>query len=89
MTPDHTSRELLELLHGATVSADCPLTDAWRAAEAEAQLAYDVWRAAPEVDAYVAYMAAEERAAAAQEELARWTDAREASTARRAMAVAV
>ena len=82
MTPDHTSRELVELLHADALlpNADCPLIEAWREAEAEAQRAYDAWHEARGVDAYVVYLAAEDRAAAAQDELASWMQARSAFT---------
>ena len=86
MTPDHTSREIVELLCGteeAAEAAGCPVTDAWRDAESEAQRTYDAWRASPNVDAYVVYLAAEDRAAAAQDELATWMNARNAWTAGR------
>ena len=42
----------------------------WSAARAEANLAYDAWRAAGGADAYAAYRAAEDRADAAQLALA-------------------
>jgi hypothetical protein len=42
----------------------------WTIARAEANLAYDAWRAAPGRDAYAAYRAAEDRADAAQDGLA-------------------
>jgi hypothetical protein len=41
----------------------------WCAARAEANLAYDGWRASPGVEAYVVYRAAEDRADAAQDTL--------------------
>jgi hypothetical protein len=75
MTPDRTSSELVELLHPSRPpleSADSPLMEAWREAEAEAEAAYDAWHRAPGTDAYVVYLAAEDRAAAAQDELANW-----------------
>ena len=43
----------------------------WGAAQAEANLAYDGWRAAPGGAAYAAFRAAEDRADAAQDALAR------------------
>jgi hypothetical protein len=43
----------------------------WSAARAEANLAYDAWRATPGPAAYAAYRAAEDRADAAQDALAR------------------
>ncbi len=46
---------------------------------AEAECAYQAWRQAPGVDAYAVYLAADERAAAAQDELAAWMNARNAS----------
>jgi len=42
----------------------------WSVARAEANLAYDGWRAAPGPDTYAAYRAAEDRADAAQDALA-------------------
>jgi hypothetical protein len=42
----------------------------WSAARAEANLAYDAWRATPSGEAYAAYRAAEDRADAAQDALA-------------------
>ena len=45
----------------------------WSAARAEANLAYDAWCAAPGPDAYAVYRAAEDRADAAETELANLT----------------
>jgi hypothetical protein len=42
----------------------------WSAARAEANLAYEQWCAAPGTDAYVVYRAAEDRADAAETDLA-------------------
>ena len=42
----------------------------WSVACAEANIAYDEWRARPSRDAYIAYRAAEDRADAAQDALA-------------------
>jgi hypothetical protein len=42
----------------------------WSAARAEANLAYEDWCAAPGADAYAVYRAAEDRADAAEAELA-------------------
>ncbi len=42
----------------------------WSAARAEANLAYDAWCAAPGADAYAVYRAAEDRADAAEADLA-------------------
>jgi hypothetical protein len=42
----------------------------WAAARAEANIAYDGWRAAPGRESYAAYRAAEDRADAAQDTLA-------------------
>jgi hypothetical protein len=42
----------------------------WSAARAEANLAYDAWCARPGVDAYAVYRAAEDRADAAEADLA-------------------
>jgi hypothetical protein len=41
----------------------------WSAARAEANLAYDAWRASPGAEAYAIYRAAEDRADAAEEAL--------------------
>jgi hypothetical protein len=48
-----------------------PLFVLWSAARAEANLAYDDWCAAPGLDAYAVYRAAEDRADAAEADLAR------------------
>ena len=45
----------------------------WSAARAEANIAYDDWCASPGTDAYVVYRAAEDRADAAETELANVT----------------
>ena len=45
----------------------------WSAARAEANLAYDAWCAYPGADAYAVYRAAEDRADAAETELANVT----------------
>ena len=45
----------------------------WSAARAEANLAYDAWCAEPGLDAYAVYRAAEDRADAAEAELANVT----------------
>jgi hypothetical protein len=42
----------------------------WSAARAEANIAYDSWCACPGAEAYVVYRAAEDRADAAETELA-------------------
>jgi hypothetical protein len=42
----------------------------WSAARAEANLAYDAWCAAPGADGYAVYRAAEDRADAAEVDLA-------------------
>jgi hypothetical protein len=42
----------------------------WSAARAEANLAYEAWCATPGTDAYVVYLAAEDRADAAEHALA-------------------
>jgi hypothetical protein len=99
MTPDRTTRELLDDL--ASDQQRVGLTDAyseaqligqpaesWRAAEADAQAAYEAWRRSPGPDAYLVYCAAEERAHAAEEALGRWMRARNTWT-RAAEAVAV
>ncbi len=85
MTPDHTSKELIELLNSAELTGRSPealVTTArsapyqmWRDAEDDAREAYESWRQSPSVDGYVAYLAAEDRAAAAQTALARWSQA--------------
>lgn len=43
----------------------------WSVARAEANLAFDAWSAAPGPDSYASYRAAEDRADAAQDDLAR------------------
>ena len=45
----------------------------WSAARAEANLAYDAWCAYPGADAYAVYRAAEDRADAAETDLANVT----------------
>jgi hypothetical protein len=45
----------------------------WSAARAEANIAYDDWCASPGADAYAVYRAAEDRADAAEAELANVT----------------
>jgi hypothetical protein len=45
----------------------------WSAARAEANLAYDAWCSWPGADAYAVYRAAEDRADAAETELANLT----------------
>jgi hypothetical protein len=45
----------------------------WSAARAEANLAYDAWCECPGTDAYFVYRAAEDRADAAEAELANLT----------------
>jgi hypothetical protein len=42
----------------------------WSVARAEANLAFDAWNAAPGKDTYLSYRAAEDRADAAQDDLA-------------------
>ena len=46
----------------------------WSAARAEANIAYDTWCFQPGTEAYVVYRAAEDRADAAEEALARASD---------------
>jgi len=46
-----------------------------REAQAEADLAYDHWRAQPSRDSYAVYRAAQDRADAAQDDLADWSRA--------------
>jgi hypothetical protein len=43
-----------------------------REAQAEADLAYELWRAEPSMDTYAVYRAAQDRADAAQDDLADW-----------------
>ena len=43
-----------------------------RAAQAEAERAYEAWRQHPRATTYVAYRAAQDRADAAQDHLAQW-----------------
>jgi len=45
----------------------------WSAARAEANLAYDAWCESPGADSYAVYRAAEDRADAAEAELATFT----------------
>lgn len=83
MTPDRSSRELVELLaaaeppeHGSNRIAESMSSgpyEMWREAEDEARETYERWRQNPSVDAYVVYLAAEDRAAAAQTALANWS----------------
>ncbi len=42
----------------------------WSVAQAEANLAYDAWSAVPGAEAYAAFLAADDRANAAQDALA-------------------
>ena len=58
-----------ELPHGATM-ADC-LRAAWDEARWEAHFTYDAWHGEGGLDAYVVYRAAQDRADAAQDALAR------------------
>ena len=44
----------------------------WSAARAEANLAYAAWCDAPGLQGYAVYRAAEDRADAAEQDLARW-----------------
>jgi hypothetical protein len=44
-----------------------------REAQAEADLAYDLWHAQPSKDNYAVYRAAQDRADAAQDDLADWS----------------
>ncbi|MCW2983845.1 MAG: hypothetical protein JWR63_1415 [Conexibacter sp.] len=60
MTPDHTSREIYELMKAAPLRR---LTPEQQEAEAAAQHAYDAWRREPGPDAYEVFRQAEERAA--------------------------
>ena len=46
-----------------------------REAQAEADLAYEHWRAQPSTDTYAVYRAAQDRADAAQDDLADWSRA--------------
>ena len=46
-----------------------------REAQAEADLAYEQWRAQPSKDSYAVYRAAQDRADAAQDDLADWSRA--------------
>ena len=60
--------------HFPTASARAPGRDElfalWSVAQAEANLAYDAWRAVPGSEAYAAFLAADDRANAAQDALA-------------------
>jgi hypothetical protein len=44
----------------------------WREAQAEANLAYEAWSELPRRDGYAVYRAAQDRADAAQDDLAAW-----------------
>jgi hypothetical protein len=48
------------------------LTSAWRAAQGEADRAYQRWSRAPSEETYAGYRAAQDRADAAQDQLAAW-----------------
>jgi len=80
-----TTRELRQLLEDVEDTREIVLADraaipevrevaelqtVWSAARAEANLAYDAWRAAGGDDAYATYRAAEDRADAAEDALA-------------------
>ena len=45
----------------------------WTAAAAEANIAFDAWRTTPCADSYTVFVAAEDRASAAQDALASYT----------------
>jgi hypothetical protein len=49
------------------------LSYTWRDAQSEARAAYEVWRLRHSRETYCVYRAAQDRADAAQDELARWT----------------
>ena len=51
-----------------------------REAQAEAQLAYEAWNRLPGRDEYAVYRAAQDRADAAQDELAAWVRGSEADS---------
>jgi hypothetical protein len=73
------------ITHGDLISAADPTgreqSQAWtfyelaylrREAQAEAELPYDVWSQLPGADGYAVYRAAQDRADAAQDQLAAW-----------------
>lgn len=83
MSPDGTNRLLQSLSCEDSHSPANPpdfhdyamleeLTFVRREAQAEANLAYEDWRRRPCRDAYAVYLAAQDRADAAQDELANW-----------------
>jgi hypothetical protein len=83
MTPPQKSRELFAQLaesHGArNVAAPVwirdELTDAWRAARADARAAYLYWSELLTRESYAVYRAAQDRADAAHDALAGWSTA--------------
>ncbi len=56
---------------GRFIRSQDGLFTAWSIATAEANLAYDAWRREPGAAAYAAFRAADDRAGAAQDALAR------------------
>lgn len=67
-------RENFELALSNRMRDECALFEelnfVWREAQAEANLAYEAWRRSPCLEAYTAYRAAQDRADAAQDDLA-------------------
>jgi hypothetical protein len=81
MTPYETVQELLAQLARAGDNvrpAQAPLwvrdelLDAWRAAQTETRVAYAHWTEDRGAESYTVYRAAQDRADAAQDALARW-----------------
>ena len=81
MTPQETVQELLAQLGRAGDSSSPAqagrwvrdeLVDAWDAARKEARLAYLDWSEEKTTDTYVVFLAAQDRADAAQDALANW-----------------
>jgi hypothetical protein len=82
MTPQESVQELLaQLARAGDESSPAQaakwvrdeLIDAWDAARREARLAYLAWSEEKTTDTYVVFLAARDRADAAQDALANWT----------------
>jgi hypothetical protein len=83
MSPDQHTQDLLDRLGGGRdlvllpgVSRERAIFEefsfARREAQAEANLAYDAWHVSRTIESYAVYRAAQDRADAAQDALARW-----------------
>jgi acyl-CoA reductase-like NAD-dependent aldehyde dehydrogenase len=81
VTPDHILGQLVDRHRGGRAEFELggdtgyswvfdELTDAWRAAQAEAVDAYEHWRETPGADAFAVYRAVQDRADQAQDVLA-------------------